>query len=135
MGCGPKEKGDGKGSCELLNGELEVRESSLSYVIGSMNNDPCGQVMVGIEYGLAGDGRTRWRQWPGHLISKSVLLKIPGIDFKAGAGMFSALAFIELIPRGSHHREITSHSNAWMLAEPEKKKLLFLRFSLSNVWP
>jgi len=25
--------------------------------------------------------------------------KIPGIDFKAGAGMFSFVAFIELIPR------------------------------------
>ena len=38
----------GKGSCGLrrgggreheMNGELEVRESSLSYVIGSMNNE------------------------------------------------------------------------------------------------
>lgn len=53
----------GKGSCALrreggreheMNGELEVRKSSLSYVIGSMNNDwtrksegndPCGQVV------------------------------------------------------------------------------------------
>ncbi len=39
---------------EEMNGELEVRESSLSYVIGSINNDwtrksedndPCGQVV------------------------------------------------------------------------------------------
>jgi hypothetical protein len=62
MRCGPKEcdqkrelqveKG-GEGREQGMNGELEVRESSLSYVIGSMNNswtrkseanDPCGQV-------------------------------------------------------------------------------------------
>ena len=55
--CGQKrelcvEKGGGRE--HEMNGELEVRESSLSYVIGSMNNDwtrksedndPCGQVV------------------------------------------------------------------------------------------
>jgi len=45
-----------------MNEELEVRESSLSYVIGSMNNnstrksednDPCGQGHGMIKYGIA----------------------------------------------------------------------------------
>jgi hypothetical protein len=38
----------------------------------------------------------------GSLVRRTLLglcYKIPGIDFKAGAGMFSVVAFIELIPR------------------------------------
>ena len=62
MRCGPNEcglkrelsVGKGEGREDEMNGELEERESSLSYVIGSMNNDwtrksedndPCGQVV------------------------------------------------------------------------------------------
>ena len=59
MRCGPNERDQkrelcGEGREQEMNGELEVRESSLSYVIGSMNNDwtrksedndPCGQVV------------------------------------------------------------------------------------------
>lgn len=88
--CGPEEKkehnrnlcvGNGEGmhrrTEDEMNEELEVRESSLSYVIGSMNNnwtrksgynDPCGKGSgMMIKYGIAryvmgrrrGDARTR----------------------------------------------------------------------------
>ena len=56
-------------------------------------------------------------------------IKIPGIDSKAGAGMFSAVVFIESIPRG----KLTSNESSWGNHEPwhlgcsraelEKKKL------------
>jgi hypothetical protein len=56
-----KKGGTGKGIW-MENEEREVRESSLSYVIGSMNNDstrksgdndPCGQGMGATQYGIA----------------------------------------------------------------------------------
>jgi hypothetical protein len=50
----------------------------------------------------------------GDLISKSALLKILGIDFNAGAGMFSLVAFIELVPRGG----LTSNDSSWGNHEP-----------------
>lgn len=90
-------------------------------------------------WGEDGDGRTRWAANPGHLISKSALLslglryKILGIDFMAGAGMFSAVAFIESIPRG----KLTSNESSWGNHEPwhvgllargtRKKKILHQR--------
>lgn len=99
-------------------------------------------------WGEDGDGRTRW-PWlecaaarAGHLISKSALLKIPRIDFNAGAGMFSAVAFIEWVnlPQTNHHGEITSPCMlGCSRAEREKNspskpnELLSLRFSL-YVW-
>jgi hypothetical protein len=55
-----------------------------------------------------------------HLILKSALrslglrYKIPGIDFKADAGMFSAVVFIESIPRG----KLTSNESSWGNHEP-----------------
>ena len=55
-----------------------------------------------------------------HLILKSALrslglrYKIPGIDFNAGAGMFSLVAFIESIPR----RNLTSNDSSWGNHEP-----------------
>jgi hypothetical protein len=71
-------------------------------------------------WGEDGDGRTRW-PWiectaarAGDLISKSAVLKILGIDFNAGAGMFSLVAFIELVPRA----KLTSNESSWGNHEP-----------------
>jgi hypothetical protein len=43
------------------------------------------------------------------ICSLGLRYKIPGIDFKAGAGMFSAVVFIESIPRG----KLTSNEPSW----------------------
>jgi hypothetical protein len=86
------------------------------------------------------DGRIECRTAKSeHLILKSALrslglrYKIPGIDFKAGAGMFSVVASIESIPR----RKLTSNESSWGNHEPchvgllargtRKKKILHQR--------
>jgi hypothetical protein len=48
------------------------------------------------------------------ICSLGLRYKIPGIDFKAGAGMFSAVVFIESIPRG----ELTPNESSWGNHEP-----------------
>jgi hypothetical protein len=90
----------------------------------------CGTIEYGIaRYGygertemgghVGGEDRVRAAN-AGHLILKSALrslglrYKIPGIDFKAGAGMFSAVVFIESIPRG----KLTSNESSWGNHEP-----------------
>ena len=115
-----------------------------------------------IEYGIAPYAMGRGRRWAdtltvdrvctparaGDLISKSALLKILGIDFNAGAGMFSLVAFIELVPRGELTSKDSSWGNhepqhAWLLARGTRKKktpskpneLLSSRFSLSMYGP
>lgn len=80
-----------------------------------------------IEYGIAPYAMGSGRRWAdtlavvrvhsaraGHLILKSALLKIPRIDFIAGAGMFSVVAFIEWVPRG----KLTSNESSWGNHEP-----------------
>ncbi len=120
-----------------------------------------------IEYGLArygygertemgghvvGCGQSEYRQAP-DILSRNLhplglRYKIPGIDFKAGAGMFPAVAFVESIPRGkltSNESPWGNHEpwRAWILACGTRKKnspskpneLLSLRFSCAMYGP
>jgi hypothetical protein len=80
----------------------------------------------------SGKGRTSYLEICA-LRSLALRYKIPGIDFKAGAGMFSVVASIESIPRG----KLTSNESSWGNHEPwhvplrargtRKKKILHQR--------